>query len=88
MDSPRGADSYDQSPKEVERWELSDDEDGSGVHFSTKNQESNPKASMGEEIINWRQWFYVPAFYIYGFVYMAVRILVNVQSVRILTMNI
>ena len=35
-----------------------------------------------EEIKPWTHWFKVPAFYLYGMVYMGVRMLVNVQSVR------
>ncbi len=36
-----------------------------------------------EEAKPWTHWFKVPAFYLYGMVYMGVRMLVNVQSVRI-----
>ena len=50
---------------DVEKWELSDEEE-----------------SPAEDIVSWKQWFKMPAFYIYGFVYMACRLLVNVQSVR------
>jgi len=35
-----------------------------------------------EDAVSWTHWFKVPAFYLYGTVYMGVRMLVNVQSVR------
>ena len=35
-----------------------------------------------EDAVSWTHWFKVPAFYLYGCVYMGVRLLVNVQSVK------
>lgn len=35
-----------------------------------------------DDAVSWTHWFKVPAFYLYGIVYMGVRLLVNVQSVR------
>lgn len=68
---------------DVEKWELSEDEETGQVHVSTKKQQikKSTASSMAEEIVSWKQWFKLPAFYIYGFVYMACRLLVNVQSV-------
>jgi len=38
------------------------------------------RKSVREETKSWTHWFGVPAFYLYGAVYMGVRMLVNVQS--------
>lgn len=62
----------------VEKWELSEDEDTGQVHVSTKKK--SVISSMAEEAVSWKHWFKLPAFYIYGFVYMACRLLVNLQS--------
>jgi len=69
---------------DLERWELSDDENGK-VHMSTKNKEKLKKkkkvsTSNAEELVSWTYWFRLPSFYLYGFVYMGARLLVNVQS--------
>lgn len=37
--------------------------------------------SSVSECTDWKSWFKLPAFYIYGFVYMGCRMLVNIQSV-------
>jgi len=78
--SPVSAVEGSKPQSDYEKWELSDDESGN-VRLSTKNKPV-AKNSVAEEIVSWQQWFKVPAFYLYGFVYMAVRILVNVQSVK------
>ena len=51
---------------------------------SLRNEEETllPKKSFCSEEFSWKQWFKLPAFYLYGFVYMGSRVLVNVQSVR------
>ena len=50
---------------------------------SLRNEETHlQKKSFGSEEFSWKQWFKLPAFYLYGFVYMGSRVLVNVQSVR------
>lgn len=79
--SPASAYDGSKPQSDYEKWELSDDESGE-VHISTKNKKPNVKNSLAEEMISWKQWFKVPAFYLYGFVYMFVRLLVNVQSVK------
>jgi len=54
---------------------------------SSENYQAAPlleqKEKVKEEAKSWTHWFKVPAFYLYGTVYMGVRMLVNVQSVRI-----
>jgi len=42
------------------------------------------KKSFCSEEFSWKEWFKLPAFYLYGFVYMGSRVLVNVQSVKVL----
>ena len=79
--SPVSATDGSKPQSDYEKWELSDDETGN-VHISTKNKKPNAKNSMAEEIVSWKHWFKVPAFYLYGAVYMSVRLLVNVQSVK------
>lgn len=69
---------------DLEKWELSDDENGQ-VHISTKRKETlkqkkKVSSSNAEELVSWTHWFKVPSFYLYGFVYMGARLLVNVQS--------
>ena len=39
--------------------------------------------SMADEVFHWSQWFKQGSFYLYGIVYMCVRMTVNVTSVRI-----
>jgi len=53
--------------------------------MSTKNKEKLKKkkkvsTSNAEELVSWTYWFRLPSFYLYGFVYMGARLLVNVQS--------
>jgi len=68
---------------DVEKWELSDEEESPNLHVpQTKKKTQSMISSFAEDIASWKQWFKMPAFYIYGFVYMACRLLVNVQSVR------
>lgn len=70
------------SPGDVEKWELSEDEETGQVHVSSKKKNKKSVTnSLAEEVVHWKHWFKLPAFYIYGFVYMCVRLLVNVQSV-------
>jgi Na+/melibiose symporter-like transporter len=66
---------------DLERWELSDDENGQ-VHMSSKNKKKNAQVtnSNAEEHVTWTYWFRLPSFYLYGCVYMGARLLVNVQS--------
>ncbi len=47
-----------------------------------ETRERSESGLDGEEgAVSWTHWFKVPAFYVYGIVYMGVRMLVNVQSV-------
>ena len=46
------------------------------------NTQIERRKSVKEEVKSWTHWFGVPAFYLYGAVYMGVRMLVNVQSVK------
>jgi len=50
--------------------------------LSEHNQE-NKKSFSSTDNFTWTQWFKRSSFYIYGFVYMGSRVLVNVQSVKI-----
>jgi Na+/melibiose symporter-like transporter len=66
----------------IEIWKLPEEEVSGEIHISHKKKPESIHSSFGEEIVCWKQWFKIPSFYIYGFVYMAVRLLVNVQSVK------
>ena len=50
---------------------------------SLRNEDTHPQnKSFCSGEFSWKQWFKLPAFYLYGFVYMGSRVLVNVQSVK------
>jgi len=67
---------------DFEKWELSDDENGE-VHMSSKKKKNAQVTnSHAEDHVTWTHWFKLPSFYLYGFVYMGARLLVNVQSVN------
>jgi len=68
----------DESAVDINTFELSEDEqEPMKVRRSSK---SLLKKSLAEEIFHWTEWFKQPSFYIYGLVYMGVRMTVNVTS--------
>jgi Na+/melibiose symporter-like transporter len=50
----------------------------SGFHLLEKKQKEGKKSVLSQNIRQWYQWFKEGQFYVYGFVYMLVRIAVNV----------
>lgn len=44
--------------------------------------EDEPNVKESQADFTWKHWFSIPAFYIYGVVYMGSRVLANVQSVN------
>ena len=66
---------------DLERWEVSNEESGDVKISENRNRNKSVVASVLDEVVPWKHWFKMPSFYVYGFVYMAVRLLVNVQSV-------
>lgn len=63
-------------------WEFSENEDTGHLHVSKRNRGKTTASEGDEETVAWTYWFKQSSFYIYGFVYMGVRMLVNVQSVK------
>lgn len=50
----------------------------SGFHKAEKDQKERQKSILSQNIRAWYDWFKEGQFYVYGFVYMLVRIAVNV----------
>jgi len=71
-----------ESPGEsLSPWEFSDAEEPNKIHLSETRRRSISSSGGGDEdTVHWTHWFTKGSFYLCGFVYMGVRMLVNVQS--------
>jgi len=56
---------------------------GRGEGGGQGRENENSQKSFSTDSFTWKQWFRFPSFYLYGFVYMGSRVLVNVQSVSL-----
>ena len=62
-------------------WEFSENEETGQLRVSQRMRAKTTSSQGDEEMVSWTHWFTQKPFYLYGIVYMGVRMLVNVQSV-------
>lgn len=79
FEPPHGVEEVrDQQKPGARNLAFSDDENN---NISPSPVNLSVQGSLEGKVYSWKQWFNKSSFYIYGFVYMGSRVLVNVQSV-------